>query len=157
MSDVMVRFAEREDAAAVESLRISTWKTAYRGLVPDDVLDGLTVDVGRRAELIEDPTTTTLLALRDGDPTGMAVFGPCRDEDRPSALELYALYVRADAWRSGTGSALLARCPGVTSLWVLEQNVRARAFYARHGFAPDGTSKVQDLGAPVVEIRLLVG
>ena len=33
----------------------------------------------------------------------------------------------------------------VVTLWVLEANTRARRFYEKAGFAPDGTSKPADL------------
>ncbi|MCU1592735.1 MAG: N-acetyltransferase [Frankiales bacterium] len=157
MSDVAIRTARPADALAVESIRIGTWRTAYRGIVPDDVLDALTVEEGRRAELLADPSSTTLLAERAGMAIGMAVCGPARDDDRAGTHELYALYVVPQAWGAGVGSALLARCPDASSLWVLEQNTRARDFYVRHGFTPDGESKVLDLGGPVVEIRMLLG
>jgi len=75
--------------------------------------------------------------------------------------ELYALYVRPAWWSTGTGRALmdqvLARVSGAgyrcITLWVLEDNARARRFYERVGFAPDGAShRLPDLGG-VTEIR----
>jgi ribosomal protein S18 acetylase RimI-like enzyme len=75
--------------------------------------------------------------------------------------ELYALYVHPAWWSTGTGRALLDqvlakvaaagyRC---ITLWVLEDNARARRFYERAGFAPDDTSHgLPDLGG-VTEIR----
>jgi GNAT superfamily N-acetyltransferase len=151
---VDVRTATPEDALAVETVRIATWQCAYRGLVPDAYLDGLTIDARRRAAVIAEGRSTTLLCLDDGVAVGMAAFGPTRDDDL-DGLELYALYVVPAAWRSGAGTALLTACGDVTSLWVLEDNAGARAFYARHGFAPDGTVKELDLGATVRDVRLL--
>lgn len=50
------------------------------------------------------------------------------------------LYVRPDSQGRGIGSALLAEAkaasPDGLSLFVFARNVRARAFYERHGFAP---------------------
>ncbi len=47
------------------------------------------------------------------------------------------LYVDPAAWRSGAGSALLARAmerrPGGFRLWTFQRNVMARAFYRKHG------------------------
>ena len=51
---------------------------------------------------------------------------------------------------TGAGSALLNACGDVALLWVLEGNVRGRAFYERRGFAPDGARKVLDMGEPVM-------
>ena len=55
-------------------------------------------------------------------------------------LELYAIYVR-QAWQgTGVGQALLDASVGnlACSVWVLENNPRAHAFYARNGFVADG-------------------
>lgn len=144
-----------EDALAVETVRIDTWKVAYRGLVPDPTLDALGVDADRRARAMADDAITSLLATEQGQPVGMAVFGPARDEDLLGRPELYALYVVPGSWRTGVGSALLAACGDVASLWVFEDNPHARGFYARHGFVADGARKVLDLGAPVAEIRMV--
>lgn len=151
---MILRAATVADALAVETVRVNTWKVAYRGLLPDSLLDGLTVDAHRRAAGIIAGSSTTLLALEGPHPVGMAAYGPCRDDDLDGS-ELYALYVLPRAWRSGTGTAMLAACGDVTSLWVLEGNARAIAFYARHGFSFDGVRKDKDLGGPVVELRMV--
>ena len=39
------------------------------------------------------------------------------------------------------------------TLWVLEANARARCFYQRAGFAPDGARHVLDDLGGVIEIR----
>jgi len=105
---------------------------------------------------------------------GYASFGPERDvlgtswpHPRTAAgaegrvAELYALYVRPAWWSTGTGRALMDQVLAKASiagyrcitLWVLEDNARARRFYERAGFAPDGASHLlQDLGA-VSEVR----
>jgi GNAT superfamily N-acetyltransferase len=63
---------------------------------------------------------------------------------------LEALYVRPSAWGTGVADELhmwaveRLRDAGTTTarLWVLEENVRARRFYERHGWRADGTSRV---------------
>ena len=105
---------------------------------------------------------------------GFASFGPERDvlgTPWPHALspagaegraaELYALYVHPAWWSTGTGRALmdqvLARVSAAgyrgIALWVLQDNARARRFYERAGFEPDGASHVLDDLGGVVEIR----
>jgi GNAT superfamily N-acetyltransferase len=105
---------------------------------------------------------------------GYASFGPERDvvgAPWPHPLtqagadgqvaELYALYVHPAWWSTGTGRALMDRAlakvrmagyTGIT-LWVLEANARARRFYQRAGFAPDGARHVLDDLGGVTEIR----
>ena len=105
---------------------------------------------------------------------GYASFGPERDVlDMPwpypltsagsggKVAELYALYVHPAWWSTGTGRALMdqvlakvcAAGYGCITLWVLEANARARRFYQRAGFIPDGARHVLDDLGGVTEIR----
>jgi GNAT superfamily N-acetyltransferase len=108
------------------------------------------------------------------DIIGYASFGPERDVlDMPwpypltsagsggKVAELYALYVHPAWWSTGTGRALMdqvlakvrAAGYGCITLWVLEANARARRFYQRAGFIPDGARHVLDDLGGVTEIR----
>jgi RimJ/RimL family protein N-acetyltransferase len=79
------------------------------------------------------------------------VVAPCRD------AELKTLYVRQGWWGVGAGYGLLQAVllagydRGIrrVTLWVLEQNVRARRFYERSGFAPDGDRQREEIAAGV--------
>jgi ribosomal protein S18 acetylase RimI-like enzyme len=105
---------------------------------------------------------------------GYASFGPERDVlgmswpyPRTAAgaggrvAELYALYVHPARWSTGTGRALMDQVLAKVSstgyqsitLWVLEDNARARRFYERAGFAPDDARHVLDDLGGVTEIR----
>jgi len=105
---------------------------------------------------------------------GYASFGPetdvlgapwphplTADGQDGSIAEVYALYVRPAWWSTGTGRALMDRVLAGTSgvgylsvtLWVLRDNRRARRFYERAGFAPDGASNVLDRLGGVTEVR----
>jgi ribosomal protein S18 acetylase RimI-like enzyme len=98
-----------------------------------------------------------------GEVVGWVAFGPYRSADVPDgSAELYALYVRPDRIGTGVGRALMStaltrtRSLGVRHLllWVLAGNDRARRFYARSGFAPDGAVTVDDCeGVPLKEMR----
>jgi GNAT superfamily N-acetyltransferase len=116
---------------------------------------------------------------QDGEPTasgivGYASFGPetdvmsapwshplTTDGEDGSVAELYALYVHPAWWSTGTGRALMERVLARTStagyqsitLWVLRDNLRARRFYERAGFAPDGATNVLRRLADVTELR----
>lgn len=88
--------------------------------------------------LIEDPAT---IAPLDEDGRGFALVGEGR---------LHRLYVRPSAWGGGVGLALhdeaLAALRDarseVASLWVLADNLRARAFYERRGWRLNGGARV---------------
>lgn len=62
---------------------------------------------------------------------------------------LNGLYVRPEAWGTGVAARLhdraieALRASGVVTarLWVLAENHRARRFYERRGWEPDGTTR----------------
>jgi len=58
---------------------------------------------------------------------------------------------------TGTGQALLDVVvpPGPAQVWVAEENPRARRFYARNGFEPDGPRHADTRFGGIVEIRLV--
>ncbi|NQX10735.1 GNAT family N-acetyltransferase [Microbacteriaceae bacterium VKM Ac-2855] len=74
------------------------------------------------------------------------------------ARQLFTIYVLA-AWHGrGAGRRLLdtvlpAGAPA--ELWVAEDNPRARRFYERNGFAPDGATFADPDFAGLLEVRLV--
>jgi GNAT superfamily N-acetyltransferase len=146
----VIRVATPADAAAITALQYGGWRTAYRGLMPDEILDNLD-DEERRAkwhDRIADGARM-LVHDEDGTLTGFAYGGPTRDDDRTGYGEVYALYVSQDRWGAGVGAKLLdtavddLRDRGFTQfvLWVLTGNARARRFYEKQGWVHDGTDK----------------
>jgi len=75
--------------------------------------------------------------------------------------EVYALYVAPDWWSTGTGRSLMSCAVAALAeagyeravLWVLEANARARRFYEKAGWAPDGASNILVGLGGVVEVR----
>ena len=149
---VTVRPLRDEDIPAVVAGHIDGWRTAYKGIVADVVLDGL--DEGawterRRTELAKraagELPWSTLVAL-DGDRVvGHVSYGPYRTDGAadPEVGEILAIYVDAPVHGQGFGRALLTAAltelpqPEVR-LWVLEENHQARRFYEKAGLRPDG-------------------
>src|SRR6266542_4172074 len=41
IAEPRIRRATVEDAAAIARVRVDTWRSAYRGILPDELLDGL--------------------------------------------------------------------------------------------------------------------
>lgn len=177
-----IREMTEADITAVAGLRVRGWRYAYAGLLPRAYLDGLSVarDAARRRKMFATaPGTVTQLVAggTDGTVYGWAACGPYRDGsadagDGDGAAgglrgsdadgELYALYVEPRAIGTGIGRALLAAALGRAAgqgfrrllLWVLEGNDRARRFYARAGFVPDGGHDVFEAGGvSVPEVR----
>jgi ribosomal protein S18 acetylase RimI-like enzyme len=105
-----------------------------------------------------DPSLTNSGEVRPGSPpspgeriAGFVTFGASRDDDARGLGEVYALYVDPDRHRGGVGRMLMADArrrlmeSGFTEaiLWVLQGNDRARSFYEREGWSPDGASRVE--------------
>jgi GNAT superfamily N-acetyltransferase len=156
-----VRSAVVEDARGLAKLHVRAWQWAYRGLLPDAFLERLVTSIDRREawrrELLSQPMTEqrTWVAERDGAMVGFADAGPCRDPDAPPRSgELYAIYLDESVVGQGVGRRLMlhalddlrARGYVRATLWVLEPNARARGFYERCGWQPDGTSQPIELG-----------
>jgi GNAT superfamily N-acetyltransferase len=135
------------------------WREAYGPYADPERLAERLADTDRWVEawtrqLVAGPPR--VLAEADGELVGFAVAGDNRDADAPSPTELYAIYVRAAWWGTGLGQQLwdAVRPEAACSLWVLEDNARARGFYARNGFVPDGARELYgDLGT--WEIRMV--
>jgi L-amino acid N-acyltransferase YncA len=173
---IEIRPATVEDAAAVAAVHIGSWRAAYRGIVPQEHLDGL--DVARRAEAFREFLAApvggerVLVATVAGAVVGFVAFGPYRDGAalHPSEGEIRAIYADAAHWGTGAGRLLMAaalrelaaqgRHP--VRLWVLRANERARRFYARAGFAADGAVDVfrvkggGDLAVELDEVRYVL-
>lgn len=92
----------------------------------------------------------------DGEVVGWANTSAGRDADGPRDLELEGLYVLEAHHGTGVGQALVDAALGgrPAYLWVLADNPRARAFYRRNGFEPDGSEKFDDEWQ-VTEVRLV--
>ena len=153
-----VRRAVVEDAEALARCHLTCWQETYTGLVDPKRLDPALAAVEERVErwrriLTEYPGT--LLAEDAGAVVGFASVGPQSDLDLDVALTLHALYVLRSHQGQGIGHRLLEAVAAHAdcSLWVLATNARARAFYTRHGFVPDGTHKVDELFG--LEIRMV--
>jgi ribosomal protein S18 acetylase RimI-like enzyme len=168
-SSVVVRHALVEDAALTAAIRVEGWQTAYRGQLPDQLLDSLSIefDTIRFADHVGHLAADrrVWVAEADREVVGFASTGPSRDGDAPEAGEVYAIYVRPDRCGNGIGTRLLAHAATDLAdrgyrravLWTLETNVPAQRFYERAGWRADG-SKKRDLldGFELDEVRYAI-
>jgi GNAT superfamily N-acetyltransferase len=161
---VRVRPATAADAEAIGAVQERGWQVAYRHIFPvAELRRGGFIQVERwRARLADPPPGwATFVVEHDGRVIGFASVGPSRDER--GLGELYAIYVHPEAWSTGAGRALIEQCEeelgsryDEATLWVLEDNPRARAFYERGGWLPDGARKAEErwgVRAPEVRYR----
>lgn len=168
VTEIVVRPAHEADVEAFTAIHQASWRAAYEGIVREAVI---VADADRRRAawsgyVAEPPTPAhrAHVATLRRQTVGFTAFGPSRDADAKDGKtgEIYAAYVTPHVWRQGVGRRLLAeaervlRADGFTdaTLWVLDTNLRARAFYEAAGWAADGAEKSDSLhGTEVREVR----
>lgn len=142
-----IRQATPEDAEALADMHATAHEESYRSLMPRVTFHTVGSErderVQRRRSFLNGTDPHFLALDGAGSVVGFADSGPGRDGQKPCAVELYRIYTLARTHGSGLGSDLLEACisDAAAYLWVLEQNPRAQAFYAKHGFRPDGARK----------------
>ena len=160
-----------EDAPGVGAMHHQAWVDTYAAVLPEDYFSTWTVDaaVERWRGLLAAPTPTgtrRFVAVEqhtNGEAIrGLVAAGPSRDPagrpDHVRPAELWALYVEASRHGTGLGQRLLdvvLERQDPAELWVFRDNPRARAFYVRNGFAPDGATFVDDRFPDLPEIRMV--
>jgi GNAT superfamily N-acetyltransferase len=143
---VTVQRARPEHAPTIAALHVAAWREIYTGILPDEMISALTVEVRRAwwAQLLSTPPETpggaAYLAALDGAPVG---FGTCNGQ-RSDALaaagfdgEISSLYVLRAAQGRGVGQAMMARMATrlqragyrAAGLWVLRESEANRRFY----------------------------
>lgn len=146
-------------------VHVEGWRQTYRGLMPDDVLDAPDFIARRErfwtAVLGGDPRlpgVTAAVATVEDEVVGIAMAGATPEAERAVGVPdrtLFVLYLLAAHHGSGAGASLLdAVSPAseACTLWVADPNPRAQAFYRAHGFAVDGTVRIDD---GVRELRMV--
>jgi RimJ/RimL family protein N-acetyltransferase len=148
----LVRRAFAMDIPALANLGPATFRETFGGLLPGEAIEArmaVTYAPERLTADLEDPDQAWFLADSAEGILGFAALqkaAPPSCVKGPEPLEFGRLYVQR-AWQGrGPGSALLeaslaeARCRGARTCWLLawDQNLRALAFYRRHGFLEVG-------------------
>lgn len=170
-STVVVREPEVSDAESIARVHGRAWQAGYAEQIPAERLRRIVETFSGRADQwrtrIAESTVDMLVAAfanaegageaadqhRDdgaGEVVGICTYGEARDADAPSGFgELYMINLDPTAWGTGLADALfsaaavrLAESFDGAYLWVLSGNHRARRFYRRHGWTPDGTTRI---------------
>lgn len=165
--DTELRQPSPADAERLGLMHYTSWRDAYASFLPPEFFGEATerrwISSWITTLQTPRPGSTTWMGLRDDEILGFATVGPARENPTAGApvrdRELWSIYVRASEYGSGLADQLLEavlpeRAPA--ELWVFEANDRARRFYSRHDFKPDGARHVfgPELGRQA-EIRLV--
>lgn len=135
-----IRSAKKDDAKDLATINVLGWKTTYRGLVPDELLDALTV-TEKRIERFGNQILESEICLAAENETGIIGYlfgGKTRDNGVPYKYEIYAFYIHPDFQRKGVGTILFnafkEKIKGSNfCVYVLDGNVKGISFYQKMG------------------------
>src|SRR2546422_7299674 len=139
----MIRVAAASDADAIARVHVSSWRSTYSGLLPDDFPESLsdTNYAERWKRVIAGGSSRVYVAEDASEIVGFASGGRERAGETGFEGELYAIYVLDVAQRRGFGRDLLRATVGGLRemgladmiIWVLSDNQPAHVFYERLG------------------------
>lgn len=152
-----IREAIPSDAEKCAGIHMRSWVFAYGNCVPMSFIEQ---NNARRPEmwhrLLENNDAAHYVITDDGNVIGFLTINPPRDGDLSDDIyELRGLYLDPDYVGKGFGKQamdwvkkeVLSRGYKAVSLWVLDENYRAKAFYEKSGFKADGKIKESGLGS----------
>jgi ribosomal protein S18 acetylase RimI-like enzyme len=160
----MIRPANASDIPTLSRVHVASWRAAYRHILPDEVLNSLSIEQfeANWRRNFSDTQRTNLVLEVESCVSGFIAFGNSRDNDATEGTgEIYALYLIPELWSAGYGRVLWAEASqyllsrfSVFTLWVLQNNNRARKFYECMGLKHDEQIKNISLyGVELPEVR----
>ena len=149
MTGVVVRNADPGDLDAVVAVFLGCWRSSYAGRLPASLVTAMSDDAARSlwSRALTTPGRRVSVAEVDGQVCGVVGF-EAQGEDG----WVHSLYVAPSTQGSGLGSRLLSSATADLAtagcrrglLWVFAANTPSVAFYARHGWTPDGAERVEE-------------
>lgn len=104
-----IRKAAPGDSLGITIVNVYTWKTAYQGLVPDDIIDSRIVEIRERAEKCKadiEQNDNFIVAVVDNTVVGFCTYGKARNGNFKNSGEIFALYVLKGFQGMGIGKTL---------------------------------------------------
>jgi ribosomal protein S18 acetylase RimI-like enzyme len=164
LAAVTIRLATAADAAAIARIHVASWKVAYRGIMPDDVI--ARTDLAYRTRFWTERLATrdwpVFLTEEGGEGVAFcqAIATPDPGDDPTTVGHITSIHVLPRLRGKGYGRALLdhafaefrRRGMREATLWMLEGNNDAQRFYESLGFHNDGGRKAYP-GTEVPEAR----
>lgn len=140
-----IRKAREDDAVGIGKVHYNGWIDTYSDLLPPKIMASLSEERSIRS-FQREGCQNMYVATVNGDVVAFCGYGMWRDAkaEEPPAREgeIVGLYVSSEFQRKGIGKALLEQAErklkqegfSTVSLWVLEGNTKAQAFYKAMGF-----------------------
>ena len=163
---VEVRRANLADARGIAEVHVASWRGAYRGIMPDSVLNALDVDKREHfwRRQFSGSGRHTIVGVESEQVVGWVAFGRCRDDDAGIGdWEIYGIYLVPSVWRHGIGKLLWVavleairaeQASRVYCLGAIERNTGARCFYESiGGYVDDARKVIERDDAELPEVR----
>jgi ribosomal protein S18 acetylase RimI-like enzyme len=159
--NIEYRAAIVEDAASIATVEVLAQQVAYRHFLPAAHLDMMSVPDRTQVWngfIQSDDRTQVIVAAHDERVIGWMRIGKYSN---PEIGYIFDLFVLPDYWGKGVGDGLMVEAHQIFKenghkaalLYVFEANMRARKFYERLGWSPDG--RVYDKEICGVPVRFL--
>lgn len=159
-----IRLATLDDAKYCADIHAESWNFAYSDIVPIEIINQHNAGwLLIWNKMLTNNIDSHYVILLDDVIIGFLVISVSRDDDlKESFYEIVSLYLSPNYIGLGFGKRTMhwiineIKCRGYIniSLWVLEENNRARRFYEKAGFRADGKTKQSGL-ADTVEVRYI--
>ncbi|MGE8001361.1 N-acetyltransferase family protein [Lysinibacillus sp. NPDC093190] len=160
-----IRKANIEDAIGIGKVHVDSWRTTYKGILPDDFLNNLSYE--QRTELwkknISDATNYVLVAENEqNEIIGFATGGTRKTNSIPNATDLTSIYLLEEYQGKGIGKQLLKEMfayfkqKGYEKVFVevLAEN-KTRDFYEYYGAQYVNNIEIK-IGGKIVEELIYV-
>lgn len=151
---------ETDDLNKISHIYEESWKSAYKGMLPQDYLDH--IPEGHWVENLTAKERHSLVMIEDDQMIGTSSYAPSRLSRLEGFGEIISIYMLPDYIGKGYGKQLLhetIKCLKEEGyhdlyLWVLEENTHARKFYEHAGFIQSDDIIEDVIGGKVVhEVR----
>ncbi|SIS45247.1 GNAT family N-acetyltransferase [Salimicrobium flavidum] len=106
---MQIRRADENDAYKVAKVQVDTWKSTYKGIIPETYLEEMTYENRKEKWRYIIEKGMVFVAENDaGEIVGFSSGGPERSEELDDYdAELYAIYIREEDQRKGIGRMLI--------------------------------------------------
>lgn len=154
--DTNIRKMTSDDIPAVRQLYIRGWQNAFQGIVPQDYLDNMNLDNWAP------PLDGAYILTNGRQLLGTSSISAARDQAFAGWGEIISIFLLPESIGQGYGHILFAfaleqlLALGYRQIYlkVFEDNLRARKFYEKHGFAWNGERLLLNVGGKdLVELR----
>lgn len=146
------RFLETDNIDDVSFVYAQSWKTAYKGIIPQEYLDR--IHETRWSGILVNELSNLWIVCDGKKIIGSSTYAPAKNKEYCGWGEIISIYLLPSYFHRGIGTKLLrASMNELFSmgydnlyLWVLEENHLARQFYEKNGFKFNGDTLESVIG-----------